>query len=259
MGDVPVTDRQGNPSNPAPFELVYPAIVPVSISGTFGGHNVGAAVGTLFYDGAAGTPILNIVGNGRQWTGVNPSGSIYAGQMDIASVGGAAVANGVVPSALFDVNGNSFGSFFVSGSHYLAVQPINAQVFGSSAGSWGTAVSLNVGGTEREWTGVNPSGTIYAAQVAGVASATGAYSFNNITTATTTTAKAGAGTFAGLAVNTKGSGSTATIYDNTAGTGAKIATVDTGTALGTIVYNVAFSTGLTIVTVGTADITVIFK
>lgn len=85
------------------------------------------------------------------------------------------------------------------------------------------------------------------------------YNSANITTATTTVVSAAPCRFAALNVNTKGSGSTATIYDNTSGSGTKIATVDTASALGTIVYMRNCTVGLTVVTVGTADITVIFK
>jgi hypothetical protein len=91
------------------------------------------------------------------------------------------------------------------------------------------------------------------------AAATGGYSFNNITTATTTTVKSGAGTLHALTINTKGVTSTATLYDNTAGSGTKIATVDTTLGTGEILYDVAFATGLTIVTAGSADITAVYK
>jgi hypothetical protein len=86
----------------------------------------------------------------------------------------------------------------------------------------------------------------------------GLRSFVNVTANTTTTAKSGAGRLAGVAVNTKGSGSQAVVSD-TGGT--VIATIDTSSALGTIVYDCPFVNGLTIVTTGgsPADITVIFQ
>mgnify|MGYP001574546480 CR=1 FL=1 len=83
--------------------------------------------------------------------------------------------------------------------------------------------------------------------------------FSNITTAATTAIKTGLGVLHTLTVNTKGSGSTATIYDNTAGSGTKIATVDTATAPITFTYDAKFSTGLTVVTVGTADLTITYR
>lgn len=91
------------------------------------------------------------------------------------------------------------------------------------------------------------------------AATTGGYSFSNITTATTTTVKSGAGTLHALVINTKGVASTATIYDNTSASGTKIGTVDTSLGTGTNIYDVAFATGLTIVTAATADITAVYK
>ena len=89
-----------------------------------------------------------------------------------------------------------------------------------------------------------------------VAPSSNAYA--NIVTATTTTAKSGSGILEKIVVNTVGSSSTATVYDNTAGSGTKIATINTDTKL-TFKYGCRFGTGLTIVTVGTPDITVVYR
>lgn len=88
----------------------------------------------------------------------------------------------------------------------------------------------------------------------------GAYSFNNITTNATTTIKASAGTFRGITVNTAGTGSTATIYDNTAGSGTKVGTVNTAVLGTSLQFDAACATGITIVTAGAgaADITAMF-
>jgi len=86
--------------------------------------------------------------------------------------------------------------------------------------------------------------------------------YSHIAGAATTTIKSGAGALHTLNINTKGTTSTATIYDNTAASGTVIAIVDTaGAASGTsMFYDVAFSTGLTIVTTGTlSDITVGYR
>lgn len=84
----------------------------------------------------------------------------------------------------------------------------------------------------------------------------------NITTATTTTVKSGAGTLHGINVNTKGTvASTVTVYDNTAASGTKLATLDSLNLAGWNQYDVNFATGLTIVTTGTVapDITVSYR
>ncbi len=88
------------------------------------------------------------------------------------------------------------------------------------------------------------------------------WSFQNITTSTTTTVKSGAGVLHIVNVNTLGTiASTVTVYDNTAGSGTKIATINSLSLSGPFQYDIAFSTGLTIVTTGTSapDITVSYR
>lgn len=88
------------------------------------------------------------------------------------------------------------------------------------------------------------------------------WSFQNITTSTTTTVKSGAGVLHIVNVNTLGTvASTVTVYDNTSGSGTKIATINSLTLSGPFQYDIAFSTGLTLVTTGTAapDITVSYR
>lgn len=88
-------------------------------------------------------------------------------------------------------------------------------------------------------------------------------SFANITTATTTTHKSGAGRLLAVALNTNaGNGQTLTLYDNTAGSGTKICTITTsGNSVPGNVgnYNLNFSTGLTAVTTGTTDWTLVWQ
>jgi hypothetical protein len=84
---------------------------------------------------------------------------------------------------------------------------------------------------------------------------TGAY--KNISTATTTIVKPGAGVLHTLTVNTTAAGAI-TIYDNTAASGTKIATLKASIAEQTFTFDVGFGTGLTIVTAAASDITVSF-
>ncbi len=85
-------------------------------------------------------------------------------------------------------------------------------------------------------------------------------SYSNITTATTTSAKSGAGVLVRVIVNTVGAGSTLTIYDNTAASGTKIATMTTAIQCSQE-FNVAFATGLTVVSASgsPADITLVYR
>jgi len=87
---------------------------------------------------------------------------------------------------------------------------------------------------------------------------TGGYTPSNITTNATTVLKTGKGQLHCLTVNSVGTTSTATIYDNTAASGTKIGTATTVLAGQTNCYDIVFSTGLTVVTAGAAaaDLTV---
>lgn len=83
-------------------------------------------------------------------------------------------------------------------------------------------------------------------------------SFTNITSATTTVVKSGAGFLHAITVNTTAAGAI-TIYNNTSATGTKIATIKASVAEQTFTYNVSCSTGLTIVTAAASDITVSYR
>jgi len=90
----------------------------------------------------------------------------------------------------------------------------------------------------------------------------GPFSYANIASATTTTVKSGKGVLVGIVINKPVASTTVTIYDNTAGSGTKIGTItQPGTLLESQIvlpYNVTFSTGLTLVTSGADDLTVIY-
>ncbi len=82
------------------------------------------------------------------------------------------------------------------------------------------------------------------------------YNYKNIAGAATTTAKSGAGIFHGFCVNTVGT--TVVFFDNTTNSGTKIGSW-TSTALGCFLMDVQFTVGLTAVTVGTSDITIMYQ
>lgn len=88
--------------------------------------------------------------------------------------------------------------------------------------------------------------------------------FRNITTATTTVVKSGAGKLGAIIVNRPIASSTITMYDNTSATGTVIGTITIPAVLlqqgpNYAEYGLNFGTGLTIVTTGTSDITVTFN
>jgi len=172
------------------------------------------------------------------------------------------------------------GSVAVTGTFWQATQPVSGTVAATQSGTWtvqpgntanttawkvdGSAVTQPVSAASLPL----PSGAATAAKqdtvissLATIASNTGegANSFVNITSATTTVVKSGAGTLHTVVINTRGTVSTATIYDNTAGSGTKIATIDTTLSTTSFTYDASFSTGLTVVTVGAADITITYR
>jgi hypothetical protein len=87
------------------------------------------------------------------------------------------------------------------------------------------------------------------------------YSYQNITTDTTTTLKTGPGYLHTVCINTPAATGTITIYDNTAASGTLIGTITSFASLpGCFTYDVAFWTGLTVVTAtATPDVTVTFR
>jgi hypothetical protein len=80
----------------------------------------------------------------------------------------------------------------------------------------------------------------------------------NITTATTTTVKTGAGVLHKLIIGTTAAG-TITIYDNTAGSGTIIAKFKASMPEGVYVIDASFAIGLTVVTGAASDISVVYR
>lgn len=81
-----------------------------------------------------------------------------------------------------------------------------------------------------------------------------------ITTAATTTFKQGPGLLHRITLNDPG-GTLITIYDNTAGSGTTLAVINTPAQANpvTLQYGIQFSTGLTVVSTGTWDATIVFE
>lgn len=84
------------------------------------------------------------------------------------------------------------------------------------------------------------------------------YSYENITTATTTLIKTGSGVLHTIVVNSTAA-QTIIIYDSLTAAAPIIATLKASVAEGTYIFDVAFSAGLTIVTGGTSDLTATYK
>lgn len=84
------------------------------------------------------------------------------------------------------------------------------------------------------------------------------YTYEYISTNTTTTAKSGAGRLHAITIGETAAGAI-TIYDNTAASGTIIGILKASIAEGTYTFNVAFSTGLTIVTAAASKLTVSYR
>jgi hypothetical protein len=249
-----------------------------SASGTFTDDATGTTAGPV--PGSASYSGLNIGGNIVGQTGVNPSGSVEAAQVDLASVAGVTAKTGAgtasgalrvtLPTDGTGVVGLIAGTAVighvivdtapttaVTGTFWQATQPVSAASLPLPAGAATAAKQPALG------TAGTPSADVLTIQGATTGTAlpvvAGGNTYTNITTATTTTVKSGAGVLHTVCVNTLGTvASAAVVYDNTAASGTKIATLNTLALLGCQTYDVAFATGLTIVTTGTVapDITI---
>lgn len=80
----------------------------------------------------------------------------------------------------------------------------------------------------------------------------------HISTSTTTTVKATSGLLDSIVVNNPGTAATVTVYDNTAASGTVLAVLGGLAGASTLSYKLPFSTGLTIVTTGAPDLTVLY-
>lgn len=156
-----------------------------------------------------------------------------------------------------DVNGSS-----IAQSGYMMTQD-NADVPAGFPPSYVMSVGGVDGSGNAQWLKVDPSGflkiSIAAQALNPLVVADDPYSYNHISTLTTTTVKSGAGFLHAIAINTTAATGTATIYDSLTGSGTKIAVV-TVASLATLFFDVAFTTGLTIVTATAAhDLTVSYR
>lgn len=144
-----------------------------------------------------------------------------------------------------------------SGDTGVAILERRIDTLASSAGSDGDYAFKN-----QDSLGASYSREVYAPtfedNAIGVAKVEQRFSYANITSATTTTVKSGAGFLHAITINTTAAG-TITIYDNTAGSGTKIGTLKASIGEQTFTLNVSFGTGLTLVTAAASDVTVSYR
>lgn len=238
-----------------------------SASGTFTDDATGTTGNPV--PGSAAYAGVNIGGTLRGQTGTNPTGTVYAA--DVGSPDGSIVSLGAKADAAWSSGSGSAIAILKSiASSVAGPIPAGTNVIGhvivdtapstavTNAGTFAVQCSLCSTAAKQPALGTagSPSADVITVQGSATGTplptVTGGNTYTNITTATTTTIKSGAGVLHTVCVNALGTvASTATIYDNTAGSGTKIATLNTLALLGCQTYDVAFATGLTIVTTGT--------
>lgn len=138
-GGVTLTDGQRGD-----IQLDASGFLKVNVSAGSSGNAAASATGSAV-PADADYVGLNVAGTLRGATGVNPSGSIFAQQVDLASVAGntvATAASGIAKVGLTDGSGNAINST----SNALNVNVQNASIAVTQSGTW-TAVPKTSCGT----------------------------------------------------------------------------------------------------------------
>jgi hypothetical protein len=119
----------------------------VNVSAGSSGNAAASATGSAV-PASADYAGLNVSGNLRGWTGVNPSGSVYAGQIDLSSIAGSTTstaASGVLKVGIVGSAGAVFDQ--VVGSAI----PANAIQMGGTDGTNLQTVNLRAKGTQGSY------------------------------------------------------------------------------------------------------------
>ncbi|MCA1832561.1 MAG: hypothetical protein LC750_07490 [Actinobacteria bacterium] len=221
----------------------------------------------------SGAPSLTVIfeqsNDNTNWQNVRLDAGLAAGNGTVASVTNPVATNiysGPIVARYFRCRVSAWTSGTVTATAVISSMP---GVFSSQPVDTELAAGVAAGDSVSNPTvpqvlshGMLWNGTNWERQKSGSTGAgrvESSFLFSNITTATTTTIKSGAGLLHAVVINTRGVASTATVYDNTAGSGTKIATIDTTLSTTAFLYDAAFATGLTVVTVGTADLTFTYR
>lgn len=141
------TVQPGNSANSTPWLVTGSGTAGSAASGVFSVQGIASMTPLLvnpgteadFAIGATGSSVpanaaydgINVSGNLRGWTGVNPSGSIYAGQVDLASVAGTTAVTAASGVLQVGVVGNAGAKFDQATGSAV---PANALYMGASSG-----------------------------------------------------------------------------------------------------------------------------
>lgn len=159
-------------------------------------------------------------------------------------------------------NANTYEIYWTNSKVYFNIGGDLKHVITASNSTWSSTATLPVRLSSTN-TGVLQSDETLKCRVATIVRLGNSRSesiYKNISTNTTTVCKYGAGTLHRIVVNNP-TNNAVTVYDNTSAAGSKIATIDPDTSAVpfTLDYDCPFWIGLTIVTAGTPDITVIYE
>ena len=189
-------------------------------------------------------------------TGTTASTSNLAGPAN--SIAFAGVAVGTAAQAVTAVSGTIWT---VDSSQNSGGTPSGLFTFGSLSAQLSNTGSISSSATiasSEPWAMVAAAFKPVVAPIEGTVHI-GGYTFTNITSNTTTTCKVGPGVLHAIVVNLP-TANAITVYDNTTNSGTKIGTITpTATQGYTLTYDCAFSTGLTIVTAGSPDLTIVWR
>lgn len=158
-------------------------------------------------------------------------------------------------------NNQSFEIYYTNGKVYFTIGGTLVHTHVASATSWASTLNLPV-----RLSAVNAGSTTDCTIVARVATIVrfGHLStetmYGRITTAATTVFKYAPGRLHRITLNNPG-GTLITVYDNTSAAGSVIAIINAPATANpvTLVYDIPFSNGLTVVSTGTWDATIVFE
>lgn len=170
--------------------------------------------------------------------------------------------NGHVTSYTLDTNEHVYEIYYSPYRVYFTIDGALIHTVNATAAPWTNTVTLYAGMDNRNSGGSTTNHILYcrAFSISRLGPLVTAPIYKHISTATTTICKFGAGTLHKIVMNNPTNNSI-TIYDNTSAGGTIIAVINPGSSATpqTLDYELDFYTGLTIVTAGTPDLTIVYE
>jgi hypothetical protein len=171
--------------------------------------------------------------------------------------------NGIFGSSyVLDTSVHTFEIYWTNSSVWFVIDGSILHKVSATTAPWTNSINLYLWGDSVNSSGLDVNKTLEfrVMSIARLGQLQSAPIYKHISTATTTICKYGAGTLHSIAMNNP-TNNTVTIYDSTAGSGTVIAVINPGSAAVPFIltYNLDFYLGLTIVTAGTPDLTIVYE